>query len=151
MENGVSVRELAKENIPEALALVRRVFREYESLDYTVEGIAEFERSIRDEGWLSQLRLWGGYTGGKPIGVIATRSVGTHIALFFVDGRFHRQGVGRQLFETALAACPSDTMTVNSSPYAVPVYRALGFRETAAEQNVNGLRFTPMAFRKSGE
>lgn len=151
MQSGISVQALAKEAMPEALALVRRVFMEYEAPDYTAEGVAEFERSIRDAEWLSQLRLWGAYADALLIGVAAARSGGTHIALFFVDGRFHRQGVGRRLFETALAECPSDTMTVNSSPYAVPVYRALGFRETAAEQSVNGLRFTPMAFRKSGE
>ena len=35
-------------------------------------------------------------------------------------------------------------MTVNSSPYAVPVYHKLGFKDTGSEQMVNGLRFTPM-------
>ena len=31
-----------------------------------------------------------------------------------------------------------------ASPYAVPVYRKLGFKNTGSEQVVNGLRFTPM-------
>ena len=35
-------------------------------------------------------------------------------------------------------------MTVNSSPYAVPIYHKLGFKDTGSEQVVNGLRFTPM-------
>ena len=31
-------------------------------------------------------------------------------------------------------------------PYAVEVYRHLGFNETDIEQTVNGIRFTPMRF-----
>lgn len=40
---------------------------------------------------------------------------GKHIALFFVEGKYHCQGIGKQLFQTVKA----DNMTVNSSPYAV--------------------------------
>ncbi len=145
----IEIRGIERGDWDEPLALVERVFLEFEAPDYTAEGVAEFKKSIRDENWLAQLRLWGAYAEGRLIGVVATRSGGSHIALFFVDGRFHRRGVGRLLFQTALSACAADTMTVNSSPYAVPVYRALGFRETLEEQSVNGLRFTPMARRKA--
>jgi len=34
----------------------------------------------------------------------------------------------------------------NSSPYAVEIYRHLGFEPTDTEQAVNGLRFIPMKF-----
>ena len=37
-------------------------------------------------------------------------------------------------------------ITVNSSPYAVPVYRKLGFVETDTEQLADGMRYTPMKF-----
>ena len=36
--------------------------------------------------------------------------------------------------------------TVNSAPYAVDIYRHLGFAETGPEQTINGIRFTPMAY-----
>ena len=36
--------------------------------------------------------------------------------------------------------------TVNSSPYAEEVYQYLGFTQTDREQNVDGLRFTPMQY-----
>ena len=58
------------------------------------------------------------------------------------------QGVGRALFERLLADSPRGALTVNSSPYAVEVYRALGFRKTAEEQSVDGIRFTPMEYVK---
>lgn len=138
------IKELSPEEIPDALELVWKVFKEYEAPDYTEEGIREFYSSIHDEGYLSKLRIFGAFLDGKLPGVIATRSAGTHIALFFVDGKYHRRGIGRALFEAVLKACPAERLTVNSSPYAVPVYRRLGFHETDTEQTVSGLRFTPM-------
>ena len=55
-----------------------------------------------------------------------------------------RQGTGRALFERVCQDNPFDTMTVNSSPYAVPIYHRLGFTDTDVEQVTNGLRYTPM-------
>ena len=138
------IRQLDPSELPSALALVWRVFLAYEAPDYTQEGVDEFYKSIHDEAYLSGLRLYGAFVREALVGVLATRSGGTHIALFFVDGQYHRQGIGKQLFDAARARCPQGAMTVNSSPFAVAVYRQLGFRATDAEQVVNGLRFTPM-------
>lgn len=135
------IKRLRRDEMDRALGLVWRVFLEYEAPDYTPEGVAEFYRSIHDDGYLSALSVYGAFFGEELVGIIATRNSGTHIALFFVDGKYHRQGIGRQLFE----AVHADKMTVNSSPYAVPVYEKLGFTATGAEQVVNGLLFTPMA------
>lgn len=38
--------------------------------------------------------------------------------------------------------------TVNSSPYAVPVYHKLGFIDMDSEQLADGMRFTPMKFER---
>ena len=145
MKFDCSIRELDLSEIEEALYLVWKVFQEYEAPDYTKEGIEEFYKSIHDESYLSQLCWYGAFVHGILVGVIATRSSGTHIALFFVDGTYHRQGIGKRLFQTARTANDGVRMTVNSSPYAVPVYHKLGFRDTGKEQVVCGLRFTPMA------
>lgn len=48
--------------------------------------------------------------------------------------------------QTILRECHPDKLTVNSSPYAVPVYYKLGFCDVDKEQVVNGLRFTPMEY-----
>ncbi len=129
---------------PQAQALVWKVFKEYEAPDYTKTGVEEFYRSIHDADYLAGLRMFGAYAGERLVGVIATRSEGTHIALFFVDGAYHRRGVGRRLFQTVSGACRADKMTVHSSPYAVTVYHKFGFRAVGKERTVNGLRFTPM-------
>ena len=144
MTESITIRELEKADIENALRLVTEVFDEYEAPDYTREGAQEFYKSIHDPDYLAQLIIYGAYDGERLVGVIATRSGGTHIALFFVLGEYHRRGIGKMLFNTVLNKCGADRLTVNSSPYAVPVYHRLGFSDTITEQTVNGIRFTPM-------
>jgi predicted GNAT family N-acyltransferase len=73
-----------------------------------------------------------------------------HICLLFVKKEFPRRGIAKRLFYTVLVRCKSEksinTITVNSSPYAVEVYHRLGFVDTEKEQTVNGMRFTPMIY-----
>lgn len=140
----ILITKLDKEKLSGALSLVWDVFLEFESPDYTQEGIDEFYKSIHDQEYINMLTMYAAYKQDKMLGIIATRSNGTHIALFFVDGKYHRQGIGRQLFEVALKDNHSDFMTVNSSPYATVIYHKLGFVDTDDEQIVKGLRFTPM-------
>ena len=40
---------------------------------------------------------------------------------------------------------------VNSSPYAVKIYRALGFVEVDIEQISDGRRYTPMSYNKNNK
>ena len=120
-----------------------RFFRSLKRL-YAPQGVKAFFASIHDPDYLAQLRIYGAFEGDALIGILATRSGGAHIALFFVRGAYHRQGVGRQLFFRACQENSAGQMTVNSSPYAVEVYRRLGFRETDAEQTSDGIRYTPM-------
>lgn len=144
MESTILIRALHREETEDAFRLIWKVFREYEAPDYTTEGVEEFYKTIHDEAFRSELFLYGAFAQKELVGVIATRSEGAHIALFFVDGKYQRQGIGKRLFQTVRARCAFDKMTVNSSPYAVTIYRKLGFRATHTEQAVNGLRFTPM-------
>ena len=148
MESSCHIRKLRHEEVDKALSLVWRVFQEYEAPDYTEDGVEEFYKSIHDESYLSMLCLYGAFIREELVGIIATRSEGTHVALFFVDGKYHRQGIGKMLFQAARSANTTGKMTVNSSPYAVCVYHKLGFKDTDTEQVVNSLRFTPMVWNE---
>ena len=143
----IQIKTLELFHRDEALELIWKVFMEFEAPDYSQDGVDEFFKSIHDDDWLNQIRMYGAYDGDKLVGVIATRKEGTHIALFFVDGKYHRKGIGRKLFQRVLEDNKINYMTVNSSPYAVPVYEKLGFIPTDVEQVKNGLRFTPMEYR----
>lgn len=94
MEGNCRIRELRKEEIGEALDLVSRVFQSYEVPDYTEEGVETFNQSIHEESYLAQLRWYGAFAPEGLVGVLATRSGGAHIALFFEEGKRHRQGIG---------------------------------------------------------
>ena len=140
----MEIRELRKKEYEAAIALSWRVFLEYEAPEYSQPGIEAFYRCIHDEEYVRRLKIYGAFERGRLLGVLATRSSGNHIALFFVDGKYHGRGIGRQLFNLAAADNYSGHMTVNSSPYAVEVYHHLGFSDLNCEQVTDGIRFTPM-------
>ncbi|PHV70705.1 GNAT family N-acetyltransferase [Sporanaerobium hydrogeniformans] len=144
----MEIKKLAKDDILMALDLVLNVFMEYEVPDYSQQGIETFQKCIKDDQWLKSLEIFGAYMNNSLVGVIATRNNGNHIALFFVKGNYHRQGIGRRLFDRVIENCTNNTITVNSSPYAIKIYRHLGFVETQTEQLTDGIRYTPMSFTK---
>ena len=59
---------------------------------------------------------------------------------------YHRKGIGRELLDTMRRDYDRQEFTVNSSPYAVEIYRHLGFEAMDQERTVNGIRFTPMKY-----
>lgn len=145
---GFTVRPLGQDEIPAALALAWRVFSEYESPDYAPEGTEEFRKCLHDAEYLHGLQYYGAFDGRRLIGEIAVRPEKRHICFFFVDGGYHRLGIGTKMFQTLLDVYPNGTITLNSSPYGRPFYKAIGFVTTDEEQTVNGIRFTPMVFER---
>ena len=137
------IRKILAEEMNEALSLVWKVFLEFEAPDYTEEGIKEFKKALDDEKWVAERDFYGAFEEDKLLGVIATKNR-NHIALFFVDGKYHKQGIGRKLYEKAKKLNKDSFFTVNSSPYAHEIYKHLGFVDTNKEQCVNGLKFYPM-------
>ena len=83
--------------------------------------------------------------GDRLVGVLCMRAP-QHIGDFFVEAAYHRRGISRQLFEAMRRDYSRQVFTVNSSPYAVEVYRHLGFVPTDTEQLTDGIRYTPMLF-----
>lgn len=144
-------RKLKEEEIPTALELVRRVFTEYESPDYAPEGTAEFDKSLHDEAYLAGIEYYGAFDGERLIGAVGLRPESMHICFFFVDGDYHRLGVGTRMMETVKAAFPNRAITLNASPYGLPFYLSQGFTAIEAEKTVNGIRFTPMVHVPEGQ
>lgn len=159
----MDIRELKESDIKEAMDVVLEVFSTFVAPVYSQQGIDEFRRYIDPEAIISKmrmgtLRLWGCCDDGRIVGVAAVSSFaidimrgpywkGSHIYLLFVKEEYQRRGIARQLFEAAKQACAeAKEITVNSSPYAVEVYRHLGFIPAGNETNLNGIRFTPMKY-----
>lgn len=146
-KNGFVVRLLDEKEIATALELVRKVFMEYESPVYSEEGTEEFRNCLCDEKYLNGIKYYGAFSTDELIGVLGMRDATRHICFFFVDGKYQRRGVGRMLFSHMKADYTGKTITLNSSPYGLPFYKALGFSESGSEQTVNGIRFTPMILK----
>lgn len=91
------------------------------------------------------MRFYGAYEEHTLIGVLVMRAP-QHIGYFFVREDCQHRGVGKKLFETMRLDYVLQEFTVNSSPYAVDVYRHLGFVTTDSERITNGIRYTPMRF-----
>ncbi len=145
----IRIESISKKHHETAINLVLSVFMQYEACDYSLEGINTFKAFISNPESIDSLEFYGAFINDNEIiGVIATRNNGNHIALFFVDGRYHRQGIGRKLFQVVLEKSTGNKITVNSSPYAVEIYKKLGFIPDSDEQIKEGIRFTPMTYTK---
>ena len=145
-EIAFAIRRLSEDERQAALDLAWAVFSEYESPDYSAEGTEEFRKCLHDEGYLSGLHYYGAFDREKLVGEIAIRPDRKHICFFFVDSSYHRRGIGTSMFRHLLEDYPGETITLNSSPYGLPFYRAIGFVPTDDEKTVNGIRFTPMKY-----
>ena len=143
----MEIRRIREPELPAAMDLCWRVFQEFEAPDYPPEGVEAFYTYISNTEQVKCLTAFGAWERHQLLGVVAAE--GSHIALFFVDPAVHRQGIGRRLFQTYLSAGGWDCVTVHSSPYAVEVYRHLGFSPTAEEQlSPDGIRYTPMIWEQ---
>ncbi len=145
------IKRLGEADIAPAMRLAGDVFDAYVAPDYDAQGIAAFRAFIdaaafREKMAAGGCRVWGCFVDSRLAGVVATMDR-KHISLLFVDGFFHGQGIGGELVAVAAHDCAlggASAVTVNSSRYAVPVYRALGFSPAGPEQTLNGIIFTPM-------
>ncbi|UCD81493.1 MAG: GNAT family N-acetyltransferase [Desulfobacterales bacterium] len=155
MDIPIQYRRMKHGEESQVSAFVSGVFHQFVSPEFSQQGIEEFMKYIQPDALDSQLK--GNHfaliatLGSEIIGVIEVRDC-NHVALFFVDPRFQRMGIGNELFRKATEICKQQVvnlseMTVNASPNSVTAYEKLGFKPADIEQCVNGIRFVPMALR----
>ena len=84
---------------------------------------------------------------GLLAGVVAVKG-NAHLYHLFVAEQFHRQGIAKKLWQLAMKECLRDgntgEFTVNSSYYALGVYKKLGFVAQPGPKEKNGVVFYPM-------
>jgi len=153
-EHVLEIRKAQDSEWDAAMELAYKVFLKYEAMEYGEEGICSFAEFITGEA-LKKMFLIGEYLllvaldGEKIVGLISLRS-GNHISLLFVDEEYHRRGIGsalvQSLQEYLLKNTRYEKMTVFASPYGVPFYHRIGFRDMGKETKRDGIIFTPMEF-----
>ena len=151
------IRKIRKEETSEALSLATEVFMEYEAPDYGEKGTEAFLQSmVNNPEFIKSCEegrspVYAAFDDGKIIGIMGMRENSNHINMAYIKKEYHRRGVGTSLFNYLLnditKADPTITkLTLNSSPYGLPFYYHLGFTATMPEQEIDGIRFTPMEY-----
>lgn len=157
MEN-IVIRKITCNEVESAMNLALEVFMQFEAPEYPPEGVETFKKDIvENPDFLENARqgicpIYGAFDGDAIVALMGMRSSKTHINLVFTKKEYHRKGIARAIFHyllnDILAENPSlDGLTLNSSPYGLPFYLALGFVPQSEEQQINGIRFTPMKYQ----
>lgn len=156
MDN-IVIRKITADEVTDAMQLALEVFMQFEAPDYDPSGVDSFKRDIVENAeYLNNARrgicpIYGAFDGDTLVAIMGMRSNRTHINLVFTKKEYHRRGIARAIFNYLLDAIlrenPSlEELTLNSSPYGLPFYLKLGLVPQGDEQEINGIRFTPMKY-----
>ncbi len=151
----IRIRPFRPHQAAETSALINAVFDEFVGCDYSREGNRTFydyttPQAIQERYAAGNL-LFVAQAGSAIIGMIEIRDL-CHISLLFVGKEYHKMGIARRLFETAIAGCRSrnpelSTFSVNASPYSEQIYRRLGFTPCAGLTEKDGIKYIPMEMK----
>jgi len=152
MKGSLDYRLMKTGEEAEVCNLAVRVFGEFIAPCYAEDYVQKFLNYVNPN--ILRLRSrWSCFvllatTQNRVVGMIEVRDE-SHISLLFVDKRFQRRGIGRELMRRGLSICQRrnpelSKVTVNSSPYAVRIYERLGFSREGLEQVKDGAQFAPM-------
>ena len=155
------IRKITSDEVECAMDLALEVFMQFEAPDYHPSGVDTFKRDIvENPEYLENARrgvcpIYAAFDGDKMVALIGMRSNKKHINLVFTKKEYHRRGIAKAIFnyllDDVLKENPTlDELTLNSSPYGVPFYLAIGFVPLSDEQEINGIRFTPMKYVITG-
>lgn len=152
MSKDYSIGEITPEEISKVVLLINEVFDKFIAPGYSEEGIHHFKEFNTIESLQRRLTqnsfMLVARHENQIIGVTEFRN-DCHIRLLFTDEAWHSHGVARTLINSAIIICLQENkdikkITVNSSPFAVPIYEKLGFTATGPERAIDGMCFTPM-------
>jgi GNAT superfamily N-acetyltransferase len=153
----IMIRKITCNEVESAMSLALEVFMQFEAPDYGPLGVETFKRDIvENPEYLEKAQqgicpIYGAFDGDRIVALIGMRSDKKHINLVFTKKEYHRRGIASAIFQyllhDVLKENPAlDALTLNSSPYGLPFYLALGFIPQSEEQKINGIRFTPMKY-----
>lgn len=155
--NNIIIRKITSNEVESAMKLALEVFMQFEAPDYGPLGIDTFKKDIvENQEYINQAKLgecpiYGAFDKEELVALIGMRSNKTHINLVFTKKEYHRKGIARSIFNYLLNDILNENprleeITLNSSPYGLPFYLAIGFIPLNEEQVINGIRFTPMKY-----
>lgn len=151
------IRKIKENEVEQALSLAMEVFMQFEAPDYKPEGVETFRRDIVENGEFIEnckkgiCPIYAAFDNDKIVGIIGMRATKTHINLVFTKKEYHHRGIATAIFNFMLSDLLAENpdlkeITLNSSPYGLGFYKHIGFIALTDEQELNGIRFTPMKY-----
>jgi len=150
----IKIRKFRKEDISEVALLIVNTFKKFNSKEYFKKSaIKEYlnqydpkKHTIEElyEKFKKSTIFYVATSDNKIIGMIRGRP--DRITNLYVDGKYHKRGVGRLLltkFEAEAKKLKSKEIKVRSSLYAAPFYEKMGYKKTTGVRNFHGLKIYP--------
>ena len=155
MECKIIFEHLKIDEIDQYSDLINTVFDEFVGMDYSEEGNNSFKDFIKKDNILEKFnngiyQYFVAKCNKEIIGILEIRNK-NHISLFFVKKEYHKQGIGKKLFEHYKESIKENDnikiLSVNSSIFAENIYSKLGFFKINEIQEKNGIKYIPMEYR----
>lgn len=151
------IRKIRPNEVEDSLNLALEVFMQFEAPVYKREGVETFKKDIiENQEFIENCRagicpIYAAFDGEEIVGIIGMRANKTHINLVFTKKEYHHKGIATAIFNYLLSDLLSENpdlkeITLNSSPYGKGFYLHTGFVPLSDEQELNGIRFTPMKY-----
>jgi predicted GNAT family N-acyltransferase len=147
-----TIRDFKPKDVRKVSMLVADTFREYNLKDNTLEGSRKYidfhennNMEVVMARFNSSTHLQVAEEGNKLIGML--RATENRIVQLFIWKEYHRQGIGRGLFERYLEGCCEvgyKEIVLRAQLYAIPFYAALGFEPVGDVIEKDGLRVQEM-------
>jgi len=148
------IRNVEYGELDKAFSLIWKTFLEFVAPDFSKEGIDTFRvKFIENDEFKDCFKngkqiMYGAYSKEKLLGVVSI-SANNHVSCVFVDKEYHRNGIATILFKQIISDLEEkkvEKVVLNASPYAVPFYHEIGFKDLDGEQDFHGILYTPMEF-----
>jgi len=147
----MQTREATIADAPAISGLILPLAETYIAHEFPPEGAANLLASMEPgaiEGYMmSGFKYHVAEEDGAVVGVVGVRD-NSHVYHLFVADEFRGLGIARQLWCVARDGCReagnAGEFTVNSSRFAVEMYRKFGFTETGPPETKNGVTSIPM-------
>lgn len=151
-----SIRKITAAEVSEALNLAMEVFMQFEAPVYKAQGVETFKRDIVENAEFIEkcqkgiCPIYAAFDGGNMIGIIGMRNQ-SHINMVFTKRDYQRRGVATSILKCLLSDIREShpqvkEITLNSSPFGKRFYLNFGFIPLSEEQEIDGIRFTPMKY-----
>lgn len=149
------IREATIEDTADISHLMRPLAEKYIACEFSPEGARNLLVSMETdaiEGYFkSGFKYHVAVEDDVLAGVVGIRE-NKHVYHLFVADSFCERGLARELWHVARVACRQagnlGEFTVNSSKFAVEMYRKFGFVESSAPETKNGVISIPMRLRE---